>query len=260
MRLIKFNQEQYLADYKAAHRRYERWAYRQFKSALDQQVAPVVRYVKSYGGISPELASMMVRPQPMQDAYKSVYTKIGPLHAQFTLTRINRMAKKSWFSRAWAELMATFFENESSTRITQVDETTRERIRQVLADSQDLPISQRADYIVATLDDPDFNRSRALMIARTESTTAANQGAYLGSEDADYLTAKQWLAVEDLATRPTHREADGQVVGVDELFTVGSSECRYPGEIGLPAAETVNCRCTAVYIPLLSDTGLPILK
>lgn len=59
-------------------------------------------------------------------------------------------------------------------------------------------------------------------------------------------THRRWVAIADDRTRPTHRAASGQVVTLDEPFTVGGYPLRYPHDPDGPASETVNCRCSQV--------------
>lgn len=261
MQTQSFNRQAYADAFKVQHSRYERYSYKLFKKALDEQISPVIAHVKAYGGITDSIADMLVKKSPIETAYKACYTKVGVLNAQWTLTQVNRIAKKSLFSEAWRSLMEKFFNDESSQRVSDVTETTREQIRKVLADSTDLPTSQRADYITSQLGAEDFNRNRALMIARTESTTAANYGALLGGDSSDYETGKVWLPIIDTNTRPDHADMDGQpAIGMDEYFEVGGYMMAYPGDISAPAKEVVNCRCSLGIVPLSDERGLPILK
>lgn len=242
------------------HGGYERKAYKRFKAALKEQIAPVVSYLKNYGVPSAAVVDMLVTKKPMQSAYKDVYVSVGVKHAGYTRNQINATARamksSSLFSDGWRKLMEVFFNDYSSKRISDVTDTTRERVKKLLADNTDLSISQQASL----LESDDFTRARALTIARTESTAAANYGASLGAESADFETNKQWLAVLDSNTRPDHVAADGQLVGNDEMFIVGGFQCLYPGDLSLPPQECIQCRCTTLYIPILSASGLPILK
>jgi hypothetical protein len=259
----KFNSAEYSAQWVARHHSYERQSYRNFKKALDQQVKAISAHVRLYGSISQSTADLLITKKPIEEAYKKTYTTIGVRNADFTRRWINSFARKKdlpgFFSDKWTRLMELFFTNHSARRVSDVTETTREKVRRVLADSEGLPISERATYIEDTLDDPAFNRNRALMIARTETTTAANYGASLGNEDADYDTNKQWIAVMDSNTRPDHADADGQVVANTDNFEIGSYLAQYPGAITLPASEVVNCRCAVAYVPVLVG-GLAVLK
>lgn len=274
MKVIKFNKNQYLREWKAVHHSYERSQFLNFKSALDKQTNPVVDYVQRHG--TSDLKShltVLVSAQPMQDAYLKCYTRVGTQHAGWMYNKIDKIVgnKKSYtdietkdlpsfFSEQWRKLMSLFYHTEAGQRITGVTDTTRDGIMQLLDDSQDMTLSMQASYIVDKLNDPDFNRMRALRIARTESTAAANYGAALGAENSDYQVGKQWLSVLDANTRPTHVQADSQLVALDEMFVVGSEQAMFPGDLTLSAAEVINCRCCVAYIPLVGDNGLPILK
>lgn len=91
---------------------------------------------------------------------------------------------------------------------------------------------------------------RAMTIARTEVVAAANAGNLtgqkaLGEGGAPY---KQWLATMGPRTRDSHADADGQVVAIDEPFTVGGEPLDYPGDPSGSAEEVVNCRCTMLFV------------
>lgn len=262
MQTVQFNRAKYEADYLRQHSRYERYAYKQFKSALNEQVKPCLEHLRTYGSLTNNLVDLLVTRRPITAAYQTVWTKIGVLHASWTMKSVNSMGRKSLlslFSDKWRQLMQHFFETESADLVTDVTETTRDKIKQALADSESLPISERATYLETTLGSDGFNRSRSLMIARTETTRAANKGAMLGNSDADYETVKQWISIIDANTRPDHVDANGQQVNNEDYFVVGGFQCMYPGDISLPASESINCRCCSAYIPIIVN-GLPVLK
>jgi uncharacterized protein with gpF-like domain len=274
---IRFNQQQYRRDWIRSHHSYEQTQYRNFKSALDEQVKMVIYYIKQNGiyDLKSKL-SVLVSPQPMAIAYKKCYTEVGVKQAAWVYNWIDKAAtgKKSFefelkehpssfFSEYWRKLMSLFYETDGGTRITSVTETTRDTIIRALdeAEDQQLTTSQQADYMVAKVGDKDFNRDRALRIARTESTTAANKGAFYGAESSDYQTGKIWIPVMDANTRPDHAAMDGMpAIDLYDSFEVGSSLMQYPGDMSAPANEVVNCRCVIAMVPLVNENGLPLLK
>jgi len=269
----RYNKPQYLRDWKRLHHTLEQQAYPHFKRALDEQCKNVSQFIThhSVSQVSSHL-SVLVTEQPIKTAYLSVYQRAGVSGATFTYNNIEKMVKgskalelaqkdvPSFFSEKWRKLMSLFFHTQGAERVTSVTDTTRERIQQLLDDSQDLPTSQQATFIQEKLDSPEFNRNRALVIARTETTTSANYGAFLGGMDSDYEVSKQWLSILDKNTRADHVDANGQLVDMADTFTVGSSQMLYPGDMSAPANEVVNCRCSMVVVPLLSESGIPILK
>jgi hypothetical protein len=103
----------------------------------------------------------------------------------------------------------------------------------------------------------DVAEPRARTIARTEANGAMNSVV----NDTNHQVAamfdvtdgimKEWSATEDLRTRPTHVMADGQVVRLDDSFTVGDASLQFPGDPTGPPGEVINCRCTTLTV--LSD-------
>lgn len=100
--------------------------------------------------------------------------------------------------------------------------------------------------------DKGIKHSRAVTIARTESTYARNLGFEDTYKDNPFVRARKWSSALDSFTRESHSLANGQIANLDEPFKVGTSKLRFPGDTsqGAPAEEIVNCRCriTAVVI------------
>lgn len=85
----------------------------------------------------------------------------------------------------------------------------------------------------------------AYRIARTEGHRIQQSAAYdaqTAIKDKGIDILRQWDAVLDGRTRPSHRKLDGQIVGVDEDFAIDGKKVRKPGDFGRPE-EDINCRC-----------------
>ncbi len=138
----------------------------------------------------------------------------------------------------------------AGTKVTQIDATTLALLQSELADGVEAgesiaQLSQRVDDLYLAQIIP--NRSQT--IAATEVVAASNYGSQEAAKASDLALNKVWLATNDGHTRPDHREADGQTVGMDEPFEVGGEQLMYPGDVslGASAGEIVNCRCTQYY-------------
>ncbi|BEV43922.1 phage minor head protein [Afipia carboxidovorans] len=98
-------------------------------------------------------------------------------------------------------------------------------------------------------------RWRSENIARTETLRAVQAGnfeAYQQAVEGGKITAqnvrKVWNSAHDKRVRHTHRELDGESVGLNELFVSPSgASLRYPLDPNAPLEETVNCRCNLTY-------------
>ena len=87
--------------------------------------------------------------------------------------------------------------------------------------------------------------SRTKTITRTEGhriqqTSAADAQFAAKKKGADVV--KQWDASLDARTRDSHAAIDGEIREIDDKFSNG---LRFPGDPNGPAAEVINCRCTA---------------
>lgn len=94
-----------------------------------------------------------------------------------------------------------------------------------------------------------MNKSRAIINARTAVNSAQNAGRYNSQQraaDMGIEFEREWRATFDKRTRPSHRHADGQRVGVNEPFVVEGFEMMYPGDMTAPPHLVYGCRCTVV--------------
>ena len=95
----------------------------------------------------------------------------------------------------------------------------------------------------------DFNKT--FRIARTEGHRIQQEATYNLQARAIKKGAKifkQWDSTLDRKTRPTHRELDGQIIGVNDYFhSSGGGKALYPGGFGDPK-EDCNCRCCLVQV------------
>jgi SPP1 gp7 family putative phage head morphogenesis protein len=96
----------------------------------------------------------------------------------------------------------------------------------------------------------------AEMVARTEVAAAANAAALAQVRLFTKEGKKTWLAAHDERTRPTHAEADGQTVRIDEPFDIGGWPMQRPHDPSAPPEETINCRCVLTFD--LDDVDLSI--
>jgi HK97 family phage portal protein len=105
-----------------------------------------------------------------------------------------------------------------------------------------------------TADDiSEFLDGAADTIAESEVVAASNLGPLLGAQafGASYgaQLVKTWQALHDDKTRPTHADADGQSVLMEDPFDVGGEQLMFPLDESLGAGpeETRWCRCVTTF-------------
>jgi hypothetical protein len=137
----------------------------------------------------------------------------------------------------------------TAAKVQSVAETTRRQIIDAISegeasgagvDATARLITEQAGGAIA--------RARASIIARTETHAAAMFGSDAAADATGVQGLKrEWMAVEDSRTRPTHDQADGQLVGMTEAFMVGGSALERPGDPSGPPEEVIQCRCVVGY-------------
>lgn len=121
------------------------------------------------------------------------------------------------------------------------------------AKADGLTDSMAASKAIAETLSEEAAADRAVLTARTETTTALGAGQNVAQRVLHRMGAvrsRRWSTMEDSRVRPSHREADGQTVGVDQPFIIGGYKCQYPGDPSLPAEQRLGCRC---YVAAVAD-------
>lgn len=133
-------------------------------------------------------------------------------------------------------------------KIVQISETTRTQIVDQIEAGRKEGLGQReiAKNMLANVSG--LAKARANVIARTETHSAGNFGALKQAEDSGLEMMREWIASSGARTRDSHRQADGQIVGLNDPFTVGGHKLMYPGDPSGPGSETINCRCAVGYV------------
>jgi len=260
----------YHKTYLKLHKEYEAYAYPIIKKALDDQTGAVADFVNEDNFDNIELyIQFLVQQKPLYSGLEKIYTKVGVSAATFSYDWIRNSVPKNkkdfiidFFNAAWFEEMVNYFRLIGGTKVTGIDQTTMDKVKTLLANilGQNLSRREQAKLFEESLNDPAFNRARSLVIARTEATTAANFGINMGAESSDYEVQKFWINTRDARTRRSHLAMTKDRIALNQPFMVGGVPMMYPGEVGAPAAEVVNCRCVMATEAVKDADGLPILK
>lgn len=92
-----------------------------------------------------------------------------------------------------------------------------------------------------------ISNSKANTVARTETATVYSQGRHKAMSIAR-VPYKKWLTSGNANVRPAHASANGQVVRVDEPFTVGGEHLMHPNDPNGSAENVINCECIEIAV------------
>lgn len=255
------NQARYAREHRQALRKAEAYAEAVTRKALSDQLAAALT---AFDADSDPASAVF--PGPIQAAVTRIFETVGMAFARAELGRylLGRRKVKAddpaavsvgFYSARWRELMRVYAAGPAGEHITRITETTRNLVRQALAEAAEQGLDKRktAKYLQKRVGE--FNKNRALLIARTETTTAANYGAWLAAAETEGKKVKTWIATRDSRTRDAHRAVNGQMVDMDAPFIVGGVPMKYPGDPAGGAKNVCNCRCATAYE--MADTQAP---
>lgn len=137
---------------------------------------------------------------------------------------------------------------ERARRLSElVGKTTGQNITDAIAlgESEGMTLAEIASLIDKTTFGGDA-AYRSLMIARTETIGALNQGEFDTALGSEIVQQKEWLTQNDERVRDSHAECEDEGrIDIDELFE--STAMMFPGDAAGDAGDVINCRCTLLY-------------
>jgi len=191
----------------------------------------------------------------LKRAIRSLHQGAGQQMARYTYDKVMRKAgvkQDLTPQQRWAIVIKMLLEGGLDKLTGGITTTTKEDMRKIL--TKGMQEGWSINDMMRELEKLGINAYRAELIARTETTRAANQGALLGAVSTGLQTVKEWISVNDDRTRRIprdkfdHLHMDGKQVPVDEPFTVPGMSAvdfmEYPGDPNGSAGNVCNCRCT----------------
>jgi len=203
----------------------------------------------------------LVQKTPLTELeIEEVLASLVPDHLDYELTPEVKRIIEAWGAKTSAELglapsfdllnprVVEYIDGFSGQKVVGINDTSKRLLRSTLRAG--VIGGEGAEDIARRVSNAfdSFADTRALAIARTEVTSAANFGTYMAHSASGVVEEREWIATMDGLARDTHAGLDGAKVGIDESFTSSSgARTRYPGGFGI-AAEDVNCRCITVAV------------
>ena len=205
----------------------------------------------------------------LKRAIRSLHQGAGKTMAKYTYDKVLRsagMKQELTPQQRWAIVIKMLLEGGLQKLTGEITDTTRDNMRKIL--TKGMQEGWSINDMMKELEKLGINAYRAELIARTETTRAANQGALLGAVSTGLQTVKEWISVNDNRTRTLakdqfdHLNMDKVQVPVDDLFKVpgrkGDKDMEFPGDpVGGPG-NTCNCRCTVGFEVVRDENDRPM--
>ena len=127
-------------------------------------------------------------------------------------------------------------------KVTNIKETTKKTINKIIVNGQAGGKNIRDIAKEITEKVKGMEKTRAMVIARTETATTSTTTYYNGLVKAG-LEKTWWHVGGGKTDRPSHLACDKETIGAEETFSCG---LKYPHDPEAPAGEIINCHCELV--------------
>lgn len=243
-------------EYRKQHSAYERRIKPIFLNTLRRQIEPVVLWLDANPVGEPPLELLIdqaIFRRPMVQSYQIV----GMTSAKRSYYQIrgNDGSKVAidFFINLWADIFREYALRYAYRIENELSDTTKEEIRKALAEGRELGYSNdRIATLIRRRVQGQISRTRAILIARTEATTASNLGAETGAKtwlnEVNQKGYQQWISRIDEETRHNHLDLNDDIIPMGEQWQVGTELADMPGDTKLSAKERCNCRCTRLFM------------
>lgn len=197
----------------------------------------------------------------MFDVLSGLYKDVGVTFAnnQYDAFSSFKTKASSFFLDTWLHFMTNYVMQNSASRITLINDTTRDKIQQALAMGLNVGLGTEklAEFIRSRVSS--INRYRSIMIARTEIAEAANIAKDKSAEDWEGESGeniyKLWIHRYANAPRHWHQDLDNdkpipkaQPFIVPNPRTGQQTEMMRPHDPNGGAENNINCSCTILYV------------
>lgn len=236
-------------------RAYERTFTAQVAAIINKYVARAAREVRVNGRQTELAFSMDGMIDDMRTALRINYERITKAFGDRVFDAFKShpmMIEHKAAEDVFALQTEQWISHSSSTKVVGIVETTLNQIRGAFESgfAENLTgaevakrITMKAGGVIA--------RSRALVIAKTETHAASQVGSLEAMKSTNIPAKKVWVSAEDERTRETHTQADARYhadpIPMDQSFQVGADSMTAPGLGSLPE-ENIQCRCVVTYV------------
>ena len=233
-----------------------------FKKELQKQVDTFCR-TQDYNAIS---------DKALKKTIKQLHVALGTKMALIAEKDVKKATKgyigpfegKSQKTDLFSYVILQYLERQGLDQLAaDITDTTKDQIRRYLMQGAANNLSYAE--MIPMLRQAGITDYRAELIARTETSRAANTGSMVGAMSTGLVTVKEWIAARDNRTRRIPRDSadhlhmDGIRVPIDTKFEVkGKTFVDYmlhPGDSTAHAANVCNCRCTLGYEAVRGSDG-----
>lgn len=198
-----------------------------------------------------QVSTSFINESTMIEAYQQAYQIIFKKHGAKAIKTVNFKREAPQISIGFGSVLfkqkvRDYLNRTAGERIKSVTENTKDQVKKLFEKYEFTGARNIASKITREI--KTINRTRALLIARTESLTAMNYVSHVSAVQ-EGVTSKAWLHTIGRSKnyREAHLAVSDKPIGIKDKWTLNGLSMQYPGDPNGGAINNCNCRCSILY-------------
>ena len=229
----------------------EVYGYRLFSKALKQSIQPILDALNQSESVAftNSIAAMLYTEVPiataMQTFYNTAWNKQSRGYVKWLKANLPPQATigVGFENPIMDAALKEYFNTIGGQHIKDINATSLKKIQSAFQTAlQNNEGFRGAEKRL--IKEVGMSKTRARMIARTESLMVTNAAKYTQSEILPIEMEKTWLHDHPKMPRDWHIALNGKTIDLDKKFNADGTMMKHPGDPAGGAGNNINCKCT----------------
>jgi hypothetical protein len=229
----------------------ETYGYRLFSKALKQSIQPIIDALNESESVAftNSIAGMLYTGVPIADAMKTFYNtawnKQSRGYVKWLKANLPPEATigVGFENPIMDAALKDYFNTIGGQHIKDINDTSLKRIQEAFQRALDNNEGFRGAE-KRLIKEVGMSKTRARLIARTESVMITNAAKYTQSEILPIEMEKTWLHDHPKMPRDWHIALSGKTIDLDKKFNADGRMMKHPGDPAGGIENNANCKCT----------------
>jgi hypothetical protein len=245
----------------------EVYGYRLFSKALKQSIQPILDALKQSESVAftSQIAAMLYTEVPIANAMKIFYSKAWDKQLRGFVTYLKETLPAQatigvgFQNPIMDAALREYFATIGGQHIRDINETSLKKIQKAFTDALENNEGFRGAER-RLMKEVDMSKTRARMIARTESVMVTNACKFTQAELMPIEMEKTWRHDHPKMPRDWHIGLSGITIDLNEKFNADGTLMKHPGDPNGGAKNNINCKCTMLTKAKLDEENNIIYK
>ena len=231
----------------------EVYGYRMFSKALKQSIQPILDALNQSESVAftNSIAAMLYNGIPiataMQTFYNTAWNKQSRGYVKWLKANLPPQATigVGFENPIMDAALKEYFNTIGGKHIKDISDTTLKKVQLAFQTALDNNEGFRGAER-RLVKEVGMSKTRARMIARTESVMVTNACKFTQAELMDIEMQKTWLHDHPKMPRDWHIALSGKTIDLNEKFNADGTLMKHPGDPNGGAKNNINCKCTTI--------------